>query len=503
MPKAFSEYESFDALGLAQLVKQKVISPIELLDAAIECIEESNPRINAVINKMYDQAHETVQRGIPDGIFQGVPFLLKDLLADYAGVSTSQGSRFAQHWVPTRNSEIVDRFIQSGLVVLGKTNTPEFGLSPATEPKLFGPARNPWNENYGTGGSSGGSAAAVAAGMVPMAHGGDGAGSIRIPASYCGVFGFKPTRGRTPSGPIFLREWEGMVVQHVLTRSVRDSAAMLDILSDPELGAPFAIPKPEYSFLSSLDQAPKKLKIAIIEQPFFPSTVSTDYLSALTKSAELCLGLGHEMELKQFNIPVAEVELAFLIVISAELATDIDMLSKTLGRAPKSHELEMATRVMSQAGKHFSAADFSWAIQILDQTGRKLAEFLKNYDVIMSPVTAGAPPLVGQFKPDKIESAILELLRWIPNRAILKRFTRIAATRNFALMPFTPLFNIAGNPAMSVPLFKDHQGLPIGIHFAGRVGEDLLMLQLAAQLEKAKPWIKKMSAKIAITNEMV
>lgn len=488
MPNAFSEFESFDALGFAKLIQQKTISPLELLEQVIGRIEKWNPELNAVIHKMYDQAKQSIQMGIPSGPFAGVPFLLKDLSAEYGGAPFSMGSCFTKNWVSAQNSEVVNRFLQSGLIILGKTNTPEFGLSPVTEPKLFGASRNPWNLNYSPGGSSGGSAAAVAAGIVPMAHGGDGAGSIRIPAAYCGLFGFKPSRGRTPVGPQFLRSWQGMVVQHVLTRSVRDSAAMLDVLAAPELGAPFLLPKPTAPFLNLLDQPVKKLRIAIIEEPFFSSQVNPEYLSALKEAAKLCENLGHTVELKNFTINKEDVSLAFIIIISGELTATINLLSSAIGHTPRSNELEIATHVLYQAGKHFSAEDFAWAMRILDQVSQQLAQFFQNYDVMATPVVAGPPPLIGQFKPSTRELVLLELLRWLPGRAVLKHFIKILAVRYLAFTPFTPLFNIGGNPAMSVPLFKDQQGLPIGIQFAGNVGDDAMLLQLARQLEQAKPW---------------
>jgi amidase len=490
MSNPFAEYETFDALEIAEFIQRKVISPQEALEAAITRVEEWNPQLNAVIHKMYDQAKQTIQNGTPAGPFGGVPFLLKDLAAEYAGAPYSMGSVFAKDFVSFQNTEIVNRFIQSGLVILGKTNTPEFGLSPVTEPKLFGPTHNPWNLKYASGGSSGGSAAAVAARIVPMAHGGDGGGSIRIPAAYCGVFGFKPSRGRTPSGPQFLRLWQGMVTHHVLTRSVRDSAAMLDVLAEPELGAVFTLPQTTVSYLKAIEHPAKKLRIAMIEDPFFPSTINAEYITALKKAGQLCSDLGHTVEIQKITMP-EDVSLAFLVIIAGELAFGMSTLTKIIGHSPTLGELEPTTDMIQRAGKNFNAADFAWAIQLLDQIGFKLAEFFQQYDVIMTPVLAGPPPLVGEFKPSTNETAMLEILRWIPNRQLLKRLVGSVAERFFAFAPYTPLFNIGGNPAMSVPLYKDQHSLPIGIQFAAKVGDDALLLKLARQLELAEPWIHK------------
>lgn len=488
----FPEYESFDALGLAGLVKQGVITPAELLTAAIERIEAKNPQLNAVIHKMYDQAHAAMQT-LPDGLFQGVPFLLKDLLAQYADAPLSLGSYFTQDYRSTVDTELVRLYKQAGLVILGKTNTPEFGLSPVTEPVRFGPTLNPWNTQHTTGGSSGGSAAAVAAGIVPAAHGGDGGGSIRIPAAYCGVFGLKPSRGRTPVGPNYSRVWLGMVVEHVLTRSVRDSAALLDVTSMPELGSPISLAKPTKSFLSYLDTPPPPLRIAMIEQPFFTANVHPDYLNALQQTAKLCQELGHKVELVSIPINSIETAYAYLVIIAAEMAAGVRWLTQLLGRKPGHHDLEAPTAVLTQVGEHFSAADMATAIYTLDSVACQMAKFFENYDVIMTPTMAMPPPKIGELKPDFVEQSVLEFLRTLPYEPALRRLIRQVARKQMGYTPFTPLFNISGQPAMSVPLYQDSQGLPIGIQFAGPMESEGLLLQLAHQLEQANGFIKSPS----------
>lgn len=491
----FSEYESFDGLGLANLVKNGVVSPVELVKAAIEQIEKNNSKINAVIYKMYDEALAVAERPLPDGIFQGVPFLLKDLLADYKDMPLQFGSRFAEGWVSPHDSEMVRRFKNAGLIVVGKTNTPEFGLSPVTEPELFGPTHNPWNLKYASGGSSGGSAAAVAARMVPMAHGGDGAGSIRIPSAYCGTFGLKPSRGRTPTGPAVMRIWQGMVVEHAITRSVRDSAAMLDVLAGPEIGSPISLPAHKKSFLSELNNSPGQLRIAITSTPFFPGeVVSLEYKNALKNTALLCETLGHRVDEITLKINYDDVLLAYMIVIAADTSAGIKMLADAMQDKADYSKLETTTAVLCEVGEHFSAKDFVWASHVLDMTGKQLAEFFLNYDVLLSPTMAMQPPRVGELQPHVWEKNVLEFLRRIPYGPFLRKLTKQMAGKFFAFTPFTPLFNMTGQPAMSVPLYWDKSGLPIGMHFAGRLGDELLLLQLAAQLENALPWDKKQPA---------
>jgi amidase len=485
------EYESFDALGLAHLVKSQAVSPLELVIAAIERIETFNPKINAVIHKIYDQALAAAKQPLPTGVFQGVPFLLKDLLADCEGVPLQFGSHFAADWVSPNDSELVRRMKSAGLIILGKTNTPEFGLSPVTEPKLFGPTRNPWDLARTPGGSSGGSAAAVASRMVPMAHGGDGAGSIRIPSAYCGTFGLKLSRGRTPTGPHVMRIWQGMVVEHVITRSVRDSAAMLDVLSGSELGSPIALAKPEKSFLAELTKPLRPLRVAVTDKPFFPGEVSAEYKTAVQQAAQLCESLGHQIEIADPKINHEDILLAYMIIIAADTSAGIKMLAGAMGDRADYTKLETVTAVLCEVGEHFSARDYVWASHVLDMAGRNLAEFFLNYDVLLTPTMGKAPPHIGEFQPHLWEKNILEFLRRIPYGPLLRKLTKEMSGKHFSFTPFTPLFNITGQPAMSVPLYWDQQGLPIGIHFAASHENEFVLLQLAAQLEQALPWDDK------------
>src|SRR5213594_4641005 len=283
-----------DATAQAELVRSKQVKPIELLEATIERIERINPQINAVVTPMYEIARKTAEGPLPDGPFSGVPFLLKDLGAGYAGVRQTQGSEFLKDFVSPFDSELTARYKQAGLVIAGKTNTPEFGLVPTTEPRLFGASRNPWDVTRTTGGSSGGSAAAVAAGMVPLAHGNDGGGSIRIPSSCCGLFGLKPTRARNPLGPDFGDMFSGLVAEHALTRSVRDSASLLDATSGPDVGDPYWAPPPSRPFLQEVGEDAGKLRIAFTTAAPSGVQIHLDCISAVNDAARLCSDLGHE-----------------------------------------------------------------------------------------------------------------------------------------------------------------------------------------------------------------
>jgi amidase len=488
----FPEYESFDGLGLANLVQKKVLSPQEILDAAISRVELYNPKLNAVIYKMYDLARDKIKQGLPEGPFRGVPLLLKDLLADYKGVPINFGSRYAfnNKWVSPVTSELVNRFLQSGMVVFGKTNVPEFGLSPVTEPELFGPTHNPWNLDYASGGSSGGAAVAVAAGILPIAHGGDGGGSLRIPAAYNGVFGFKPSRGRTPTGPLNMKVWQGMVTEHALTRSVRDSAALLDVLSGPELGSQISLPKSDISFLKQLDQPIKSLRIGLIHKPFFAAEVTQEYIEAVEQAGKLCEKLGHKVELARFDV-TEEVANAFLLMMIAETASGAKDLMAAIGRKPKSNELEKITATMCHAGDEFSAADYANALHIIDKVGLRLAGFFQKYDVMLTPTMPFPAPKIGGYKPTRNEEWGIKLLRYLPYGSTLRHLVEKASAKNFSFMSFTALFNMGGQPAMSVPLYWDKKGMPIGIQFAANWKQDGLLLQLAHQLEQAQPWADK------------
>jgi amidase len=463
------DFAWLDATAQAELVRKKEVKPIELVEAAISRIERLNPTLNAVITPMYELARTAATGELPDGSFTGVPFLLKDILGAYAGVRMTLGSKLLQDFVPDHDSELVVRFKRAGLIILGRTNTPEFGILPTTEPLLFGPSRNPWNTDRTTGGSSGGSAAAVAAGMVPLAHGNDGGGSIRIPASCCGLFGLKPTRARNPLGPDFGDVMSGLVVEHALTRSVRDSAALLDATAGPDMGDPYWAPPPERQYLREVGADPGRLRIAFTTDTPVDVTVHADCVQAVKEAAKLCTDLGHEVEEKSLPLNAEMLINAFNVLWSAGTGSTIKALGATRD------QVEPLTWALKEMSDQFSAADYILAMQTLQAVSREIARFFQDYDVLLTPTLAEPPVPLETFDalPDNPMHGI--------ERAIL-----------FA--SFTPICNVTGQPAMSVPLFWNDENLPVGSHFIGRCGEEDTLFRLAAQLEEARPWADRRPA---------
>jgi amidase len=453
-----------DATAQAELVRKKEVQPIELVEAAIERIERLNPTLNAVVTSMYDIARRTATAGtLPQGPFSGVPFLLKDILAFYSGVKISLGSRLLRDFVPDHDSELVVRLKQAGLIIVGKTNLPEFGLLPTTEPQVFGPARNPWDTGRTTGGSSGGAAAAVASGMIPMAHANDGGGSIRIPASCCGVFGLKPTRARNPLGPDFGDIFSGMVVEHAVTRSVRDSAALLDATSGPDVGDPYWAPPPARRFVQEIGRDPGRLRIAYTTETDTGTPVHADCITAVEDAAKLCADLGHTLVGVKPKIDGQQVVESFTTVWTSGLASTLKMIGA------QKDQVEPITWAINEIGNQVSAADYIIALQTIQKLSRDIARFFEDYDVLLTPTLAEPPLPLGTFDS--------------PADNPLQGFQR--ATE---FIPFTPICNITGQPAMSVPLFWNSENLPVGAHFIGRFGDEATLFRLAAQLEKARPW---------------
>jgi amidase len=463
------ELANLDATAQADLVRRKQVKPIELVDAAIERIERLNPQINAVVTPMYTLGRKAAEGPIPDGPFSGVPFLLKDLQAAYAGVPLTSGSVFHRDHVPSYDSEIVARHKRAGLIVIGKTNTPEFGLIPTTEPALFGPALNPWDTGRSTGGSSGGSAAAVAAGMVPMAHGGDGGGSIRIPASCCGVFGMKPTRGRTPLGPDVGDLLNGLTAQHGLTLSVRDSAALLDVTAGPDVGDPYVAPPPARPFLDEVGADPGRLRIAFTTTAATDTAVHEDCVAAVKDAAALCEDLGHEVVEASPPLNGPLMVQMFTTMWAAGAALSVDGLAMLAGRAPKREEFEPLTWALAELGRSTTAFSYLAAVATLQVMSRHIARFFEEHDVWLTPTVTRPPLPLGSFDS--------------PPENPMAGFA-VAAE----FVPFTPVCNFTGQPAMSVPLHWNSEGLPIGTHFVGRFGDEATLFRLAAQLEQARPW---------------
>ena len=493
--KNFSEYTSYDALGLAELVRKGEVTATELCETAMERIERINPEINAVVTPLFDEGRNTAAGTIPDGPFTGVPFLLKDLGYDYAGYPTSCGNRVLSKKPKEYDSEMVIRYKRAGLNVLGKTNTPEFGLLGVTEPELFGPCRNPWNTERTPGGSSGGSAASVAAGIVPMASGGDGGGSIRIPSSHCGLFGLKPSRGRNPSGPDRGVPWQGAVQSHVLTRSVRDSAAALDATQGADRGAPYEIRRPEGPYLEEIEKDPGRLKIALNTSSPLGMDADPQCTKAAEETGKLLESLGHDVLEAIPDIDGIKLARSFMTMLFSEAAAGIADLEKTLNRKPVSSDVEGLTWIMGILGRLFSAGEYAAVLHSWDDSARKMGVFFSEYDLYLTPTVASLPGLVGGQAASTAERMLLKVSSALKLGWLLKSAGIVNQIADKALekTPFTQLANLTGLPAMSVPLFMSEEGLPVGSQFIAPFGREDMLFRLAAQLEKASPWFDRLS----------
>lgn len=465
---SFAEYSEHDAVGLADLLRRREISPEEVLEAAIARTEAVNPILNAIVVKHYDNARNAVSGGLPPGPLAGVPMLLKDLEMDFAGTASSSGSRFFLDALAERDSTFVSRYRAAGLVIFGKTASPELGQTATTESRLWGVTRNPWNLEYSTGGSSGGAAAAVAAGIVPAAAAGDGGGSIRIPASHCGLFGLKPSRGRIPLGPTAIEGWMGMVAIHAISRSVRDSAMLLDVSQGPEPGSRVIPRQPAEPYLNQLDRPLRQLRIALWDSHPFGLPIHDDCRTATARAAALCESLGHHVERAVPNLRTDEAFDAYGTLVIVSVLNAIRNRERVLGRSATEDDLEQVTLHNVQEGLKRTPEQICNALNAVSQIARMLDEFFDSYDVILCPVTAASVPRLGVLSLDQAYEPY--------------------ASAAFDASVFTVPFNIGGQPAMSVPLYWNAQGLPIGTQFAARFGDELTLLQLAAQLERAAPW---------------
>lgn len=484
------EYLGYDATGLAQLVRTKEVQSSELLDLALERVAILNPAINAVVTLMEEDAHAAASSGSPVGVFTGVPFLAKDLGSHFKGHPTSSGSRLTANIVSKSDTELVRRLKATGVSIFGKTNVPEFGLTPYTESALWGACRNPWDLLRTPGGSSGGSAAAVAAGLVPMAGAGDGGGSIRIPASCCGIFGLKPTRGRTPTGPFRGQVWQGAAVEHILSRSVRDSAIMLDLTHGADPGAPYEISLPEGPFATEVERVPGRFRIAWTTRPTLGSKVDPHCVVAVEETVKLLEDLGHDLIEAEPEIDGPGFARAFMIMIASEVGADIRSVERTLGRKARRAELEPATWALGLLSQSLSAREFSSALRFLERQARSVGAFFEGHDMLLTPTVSTPPPRIGELAPTYLEQQQLRILGLLGSGHLFKVLGLLdeVAKNAFDFTPWTPVCNVTGQPAMSVPLHWDPKGLPIGVHLVGRFGSEATLLQLAGQLERAKPW---------------
>ena len=484
----FTEYLEHDAIGLAGLVRDKHVTAEELVEAALARIQEVDPAVNAVVHLAADEARRQAADHSGAGPFAGVPFLIKDLHASVAGAPITHGSRAMERHTSEHDSELVARYRDAGLISMGKTNTPEFGLAPTTEPELHGPTHNPWMHGYTSGGSSGGSAAAVAAGMVPMAHASDGGGSIRIPASACGLFGLKPTRGRLPHGPDVAEGWFGLSEHHAVTRSVRDSAALLDATHGPDLGAPYVAPPPHRPFLEEVGADPGRLHIAFTTKALFrDGEVEPACAEAVLAAAALCEELGHEVVEAAPSLDQAGLTGAFVTIVAAGAAFDVEEAARLSGGKPKADDHELTTWLLYLVARKTGSDVLARALHDAKQAGRAMAQFHTDYDVLLTSTLADPPWAHGALDPSPQEVRLMQAVRRAPAKKVLSMLVDQMADEVLKPMPNTPLFNMTGQPAMSVPLTWD-SGLPIGVQFAGRFGDEATLFRLASQLEAAQPW---------------
>ena len=454
----------------ARLVKTGKVSARELLDAAIERIEAVNPQLNAVVLPMYDLAEKALSELKGSEPYAGVPMLLKDVLAEYAGSPMTEGSRFLQGYVSPRDSELVRRYRNAGFIICGKTNSPEFASMPTTEPELYGPTKNPWDLSRSPGGSSGGSAAAVASGMVSVAHANDGGGSTRVPASACGLVGLKGTRGRNPMGPDYGEIGAaGLLSEHVVTRTVADSAAMLDVTAGSDLGAPFGSPPKPKSFLDLVNRAPRKLRIAFSDQPVLSTPVHSDCVTAVHDIAALCEELGHDVVEAKPEVDAEHFNQFFSTIWLAMVGWMIRDWERRLGRKAEPEFFERHTWKMYLLDMERRPSDLLLAIHDMHKFGRDVAPFFEKHDVWLTPTLTEPPPLLGHFDFDpKNRRQATERLEQFP------RFTSFA--------------NVTGQPAISLPLHWSNTSLPIGVQFIGRYADEGTLFQLAGQLEESRPW---------------
>ncbi len=471
---SFVEFNSYDALGLAALIAKKKVSAREAVEEAIARAERMNPKLNAIVFTDYDRARDAAKGKLPKGPFTGVPMVLKDMRAGALGMPTRSGSRFMPPILADHDSMVVTQHRAAGLIPLAKTNVPEFGILPTTEGVLYGPARNPWNLAHTPGGSSGGSAACVAAGIVPIAHATDGGGSIRIPASNCGLVGLKVSRGRISQGPDAVDSTSGLSVDNVVTRSVRDTAVALDMTCGVNYGDPYFALPPEGSYLDGIKRKPKRMRIAVSFKSFAGKAMHPDVTAALKRAAKLCEELGHVVEEKTPAIDQSAMTAAFMTLWATNTASGIAQLVQLTNRQPSTDVIEGLTLGLYEIGKSITAIQHIQAQQALFRVGRVMATFHETYDAWLTP-TLATPPL---------KLGIVDVME----QDVQKAFAPI-----LDYVPFTATQNATGQPAINVPLHWNKDNLPIGVQFVARSGGEMLLLKLAAELEKAAPWAQNYS----------
>lgn len=486
-----NDYTSCDATELARRVRDREVSPAELTETAISAIEAVNPKLNAVVHKMYDEARATAKGALPDGPFRGVPMVIKDFDGFLKGHPWTASCRFLDGFVPDHDSETIARLRRAGLVFLAKSNLPELAILGSTEPAWRGSTRNPWNTDHSTGGSSGGSAALVASRAVAVAHGGDGGGSLRIPASACGLVGLKASRGRIPLGPEACEGWGGYVQWGVLTRTVRDTARFLDVMAGPMVGDAYAAPPVERPFAEEVGRDPGKLRVGVVTASILGKETHPDCARAAEEAGKLLASLGHEVESATLPIDKQKLAWAYLVQVCSGVAGEIEDLERWTGRKATGDLFEPISWFLAQAGRAMGALDLHRSREAVHEASRLMGAWHQRYDLFVGPTLAHPPIRLGELAPKQWELAGLAVLRALPIGPAIKAVLKALAGNNFEKTPNTQLFNQTGQPAISLPLGVSGAGLPIGVQIAARLGEEGTLLRVASQIEAAKPWIDR------------
>jgi amidase len=494
MSPAEDDYMSCDATELARRVATREVSPLELVTTAIALIERCNPQLNAVVHRMYDSARARAAAAPPQGALRGVPMVLKDFDGFVRDEPFTASSRFLDGYCPDHDSEAIARLRRAGLVFVAKTSCPELGILGTTDPAWRGPTRNPYDLTRSAGGSSGGSAALVAARAVPIGHGGDGGGSLRIPASHCGLVGFKATRGRVPLGPDWGEGWGGYVQWGALTRSVRDAAAMLDVMAGPMPGDPYAAPALPGPLAAEVGRDPGRLRIGLHAGTLFGDRVDDANARAVLEAGRLLEGLGHSVEQAKPEIDRDELVRAYFTEVAVGIATEIDDFAHMSGRSPRASLFEPGTWFLAQSGRALPALELQRARDAIRRAGRVAGAFHERYDLFLCPTVTHPPVRIGELALDLLERVGLAALRALPVGAMLRQVLRQFG-RFLEPTPNTQLFNQTGQPAISLPTGEHPGGLPIGVQLVAALGREDLLVRVASQIEAAAPWSHRRPAR--------
>ena len=495
----FKEYHNYDGIGIAKLIKSKEVSIEDVLETAIDSLTKNNSKLNFITTEMYDFARDSIKDlDISNSPFAGVPMLLKDMDSSLTGYPMMQGSKYLKNTKQKFNNVLTDRFISSGALICGKSAAPEFGLMVTTEPDEFGATKNPWDLNRTPGGSSGGSASAVASRSVPIAHASDGGGSIRIPAACCGLVGLKPTRGRISFAPSHGDKWGGFTHSGIVSRTVRDTAYMYDHIFGSETGDPYKINYIKGSLTSNLHTPEKNLKIGFVTKSFIEGTeLNNNASKAMYFNASACEKLGHNVEELNLDYDAITLSRAFVIILTSHVSQMFNELKDNVGRSYKNNEVELGTRMFDYLGKTFKGSDYTWARYYTQKVARNVEEQMQPYDAVIMPVIATEPAELGVIRPSKSDELINQIimklrLGWIFNIPTLRnKILDDLAPKSLWFAPGCMLQNITGQPAISLPTYWTNNNLPIGVQYVGAYGSEAKLLNLAQQLEDEYKWNEK------------